>query len=269
MPFSSAELEVLCLRAATSSLDEVLNKALFDVTGPAAEAELSFHSSTHQRLFNIHLVDMISPMDANLTALSGSALHGLHLVCTVPQFNHTATVEFLRSPLDALSKWLEQHVTYPVYLSHLSSEVQLEIERREYIEICGNISKHNFTRLTRTAAKLRRILSRNKIELGDLEDVQILEDFYRRFHEDMLNYHATTLGELLNNVRWGIHRYLKPEFDRSFTPPKGGSVLYIYKYPTDVTHPIARTWYCDLMDDVRNGPYIQPFQGSKWLKLRP
>jgi hypothetical protein len=34
-----------------------------------------------------------------------------------------------------------------------------------------------------------------------------LDDFYERFHKDILNYHSSTIAEFLNNIRWGIYEY--------------------------------------------------------------
>lgn len=57
-----------------------------------------------------------------------------------------------------------------------------------------------------------------------------LEDFYRWFHDDILNYHASTIAEFLNNIRWGIYEYLQPEFQRSIVwesrePPSTATLI--------------------------------------------
>ena len=134
--------------------------------------------------------------------------------------------------------------------------------------MCGNISKHNFLRLISVAEELREVLSRSGISVGLDEAMLTLDDFYRWFHDDILNYHASTIVEFLNNIRWGIYEYLQPEFQRSIVwesrePPK-----YHYIYPAGVTSTLAQSYYWDLMNEVRSLPYVRRFQVTKWLKLR-
>jgi hypothetical protein len=62
---------------------------------------------------------------------------------------------------------------------------------------------------------LREILSRSNVSVDLDEAMLALEDFYRWFHDDILNYHASAIAEFLNNIRWGIYEYLQPEFHRS------------------------------------------------------
>src|SRR5215218_1142153 len=54
-----------------------------------------------------------------------------------------------------------------------------------------------------------RFMAESKMRLDAL---LALADFYEKFHTDILNYHASTIAEFLNNIRWGIYEYLQPEF---------------------------------------------------------
>ena len=101
-----------------------------------------------------------------------------------------------------------------------------------------------------------------------MELLPALEDFYDRFHHDILAYHGTTLIEMLNDVRWGIHEYLKPEFQRSYTPPLDpeADVRYSFEYPAEVQQSFARTCYCAIMNSVRTKPYVKRFTGTTLLK---
>lgn len=150
----------------------------------------------------------------------------------------------------------------------IDTETTLKLTRIAFLKMCGNIAKHNFLRLIGAAEELKEILSRNSVQIGLDEAVLALEDFYRWFHDDILNYHASVIAEFLNNIRWGIYEYLQPEFQRSIVwgsrePPK-----YRYTYPAGVTSSLARSYYWDLMNDVRRPPYVRRFQVTRWLKLR-
>jgi hypothetical protein len=43
----------------------------------------------------------------------------------------------------------------------------------------------------------------------------IMEEFYNQFHNDLFNYHISTIVELLNNLRWAIYEYLQPIYSQS------------------------------------------------------
>ena len=60
-----------------------------------------------------------------------------------------------------------------------------------------------------------------------------LADFYERFHTDVLNYHGSTLVEFLNNIRWGIHYYLHPQYKQSMTRELG-TLYHISTYTPTV-----------------------------------
>ena len=99
-----------------------------------------------------------------------------------------------------------------------------------------------------------------------------LPEFYERFPNDILSYHASTLCEHLNNIRWGINKYLKPEFDRSihyFDKQYPGDIKrYEFRVPKAITSQYAQTCYWNLMNYVRTGPYMKKFVVSSYLKKR-
>ena len=94
-----------------------------------------------------------------------------------------------------------------------------------------------------------------------------LDDFYQRFHEDILVYHTTTIAELLNNLRWAIHEYLLSEFERAYIPPPyEKDPRYSFKYPPGLENPYARSRYWDVMNSVRAKPWVPRFTGTPNLK---
>lgn len=87
--------------------------------------------------------------------------------------------------------------------------------------------------------------------------------------KDVFSYHSSAIAEFLNNIRWGIYEYLRPEFLRSFTSREPGeSIAYHFKYPAGSQHPIGKTLYWSLMNDVRTEPLMPRFDVTRFLKMR-
>lgn len=134
--------------------------------------------------------------------------------------------------------------------------------------MCGNISKHNFLRLGRVSKELKEILEKSGISITIDDSLLSLADFYERFHSDVLNYHSCTIAEFLNNIRWGIYKYLQPDLQRSIVWEDGEPPKYQYTYPEGVNAKLARECYWELMNEVRNPPFMRRFKITKWLKYR-
>jgi len=47
-----------------------------------------------------------------------------------------------------------------------------------------------------------------------------------------------------------------------------GSNQYRYKYPEEIKTGFSKTCYWDLMNKVREKPFMRKFKVTKWLKLR-
>jgi hypothetical protein len=95
-----------------------------------------------------------------------------------------------------------------------------------------------------------------------------LADFHERFHADILNYHAATIAEYLNELRWGIYRYLHPVYlarIRRDVPMPGS---YGYDIPKEISGELATECYWDLLNQARSEPYMRKFKVTRWLKMR-
>ena len=118
------------------------------------------------------------------------------------------------------------------------------------------------------AVELQKVLAETGNVVGRDQALLALSDVYERFHNDLLNYHSSTITELLNNVRWGIHEYLQPECHRSFTRDPPDPIKYHYVIPDDVRSKLAIDSYWGVMNDVRARPYLRRFVATEWLKKR-
>ena len=132
----------------------------------------------------------------------------------------------------------------------------------------GNISKHNYLRAIGVAKQLKDILSQSGVTVDINEALLALSDFYERFHDDILNYHSSTIAEFLNNIRWGIYDYLQPEFNKSIIYEGGTPLKYHYTYPEEIKSRFAKECYWELMNYIRNKPYMRKFKVNRYFKLQ-
>lgn len=267
MPLDPMEAEAISLHAAIESLDELVSHALFDLLGSDPDTEVRFKEAVHQRLFNILLVDLLSAVNRATLGKGGSLISVLQAIAEDPVIGSKEDAAGIKASADGLSCWLSEEIDVPVWLPSLDTEGSLRITRFEFIYICGNIGKHGFARLDRVADKLSKVLERNGVQASPEEALMVLDDFYERFHTDILNYHATTLAELLNDIRWSIHDYLRPAYRAALRERLGEVPPYSFALPSGLSR-FSRTCFWALMNSVREGPPVRKFVGTKWLKLR-
>ena len=243
MPLSDIEKEIVFIKAVQELIDEMINYEVLGIIGSDPDSFIQFSSMTHKRFFNIILVDFLSQTDKNIKALSESIsyLGALKRICANPKFKKNNSIESLRRAVTNFIDWLNQEVEVEVWLPTADIEAKLKIKRIEFIKICGNISKHSFSRLSGVAKDLISIFSRNNITITQDDAILLLDDFYEKFHTDILDYHGSTIAEFLNEIRWGIHEYLYPEYCDSKVDLGGDPPKYKYTYPSEVITPFCKT----------------------------
>jgi hypothetical protein len=268
MTLSNIEEEVVFLKAIEEIIDSIVNFEMLTLQGTDPDSAVLFNSSTHQRFFNVVLVDFLSCTDEKAPVKRQSYLGALRAVSASPSFSIENSVATLRNATSAFVDWLEQKVSVDVWLPSIDTQATIQISRVNFLKMCGDISKHNILRSVGVAKNLKRTLAHSGAPV-ELDDAMLaLGDFYERFHTDILNYHGSTIAAFLNNIRWGIYEYLQPEFRRSIVWEDGNPPMYHYTYPKGVEHSFARQCYWDLMNEVRTQPYVRRFEVTKWLTLR-
>lgn len=261
--YSDLEFEIISLKIAIDSIDAMVNRELLRTVGSDKETESHFPTAVHQKLFYILLIDFLSK-NTDDTLLPGdlSVLDQVSKVANQPLLSTRS--ESLLTACDTLQEWLQAKVDVKVWASALDAELTLQLTRREIIYFAGNMSKHHYGHLTAVTNRLYKLLDDQERPRHDI--IPALESIYAALHDDILNYHASTVAELLNNIRWGIHDYLTPEYARSYR--KIDSMRYEFDIPAGITTDFARSCYWDLMNSVRAKPYIGKFAVPDILKLR-
>jgi hypothetical protein len=264
---SEIEEEVLYLESTLDALDELVNNYAFTVSGDEGDATVMFRDAAHQKMFNVLLLDFMKPVSGSLVETEERALDAVASIARSPRLG-TAGASELYAAANRLQEWLSTSVEVEVHLASIDVSANMRVRRGEFIEVCGNIGKHNFARLTRVTEKVQSILKRSGVSVPFERAILTLDEFYERFHTDILSYHATTIVEMLNNLCWAIHGYLRPVYELHFKQEGGEPPRYGYSFPDGVRGPLAREWFWSLMNRVRRRPYLEPFRGAEILKLR-
>lgn len=272
MTLSDIEQEVVFLKAINELIDSVINSEVLVVEDPDPDSRALAKPTTHQRFFNIVLVDFLSPIskDQEMPIRHEFYIDALLAISEKPSFSVDNSISELRDATKAFNDWLKEGITAEkVWLSSIDQEVTIRISRSKFLKMCGNISKHNILRLGRVAKQLQDVLRENQLSVELLDARLALGDFYEYFHTHLFEYHSSTIAEFLNNIRWGIHEYLLPEFHRSYIrDTESHPIKYCYTYPEEVVSEFAKQCYWDLMNEIRRKPFVPRFKASESLKRR-
>lgn len=283
MTYTEVEQEIIVLNAAWTMIDDMVNFSIFMPLGERRhETNLLPTTSGTLRLFHLLLGDFLSPLTSRGPSplpfhlprppTSGSTsdftfLFYLKQIAADPKLAPHA--KDLQSKVAAFSNWLEQtSFVERVWFPSIQVEVDLTVERRTWIRICADIAKHSFARLETNVSKIVRILNEHGSYVDEGMGYVVLPEFWDWFHSHLFAYHASTIAEFLNEIRWAIFEYLQPELTRSYHPTELVSGLQMYEFlaPAGVTSPLAVRMHWDLMNMVRAGPYFPRFSVTPSLK---
>lgn len=260
------ESEVTVLLATYELIDSIANKALLDL-GSGCKTEVRFKSDIHARFFNLALVDLLSLTDKDGPVPQRTYLQALGEIAANPSFG-TASVQGLSTAITVFRTWLLTEITVKgMWLPSINLGLDLKIQRIDAVKIAGNICKHNVLKSVRTLRSFQTILASNNVEVDLKHALQTMDELYEWLHTDKFIALGNAIVEFINNIRWGIHDYLQPEYQRSRVTHSDG-IGYHYTYPDDVKDELAQSNYWALMNKVRSQPYLQRFEVPEFWKNR-
>jgi hypothetical protein len=137
--------------------------------------------------------------------------------------------------------------------------------------MCGDIAKHSLARLERRVKDLRKLLEVAKPSVSEQDAYLAVEGFFEWFQGNIFIYHSSQIAAFLNNIRWSIYEYLQQEFRRSWHPLENGVTdfpAYEYRVPSDITEPLAKAMYWNLMNRSRLKPFMPQFVIHENFKRR-
>jgi len=270
------ERESIILNSAWDMIDGMVNWAMFVKNDRTEPTNLMFETSQHSRLFAILLGDFLSEIRAfkgdpvplglktvpsNVRATDLTFLFHLRQVCADPKLGTDTTT--LGSTVAAFADWLEGEFTAEgVNLHAIDTVADLRVTRFRYIKMCGDIAKHSLARLATNVSHLRKLLEAAGHPVGEQEAYLAVENFFEWFHDDIFIGHSSLIAEFLNNIRWAIYDYLQPEFRRSWHLTDKATAnfpIYSYRVPNEISEPVARAMYWDVMNRSRSKPYMHRF----------
>lgn len=270
MTYSTAERETIGLCICLEAVSNIANHSLLtlrDVSAYPGEAEAIFQSRVHRDLFLIRLLDFAKEtVSKQLTGVTGSCLAVLKQACTTRCFNVNGNVAELQNSVEALEAWLSEKKEITLWLPTLDINAKIKISRVDFLNITGNHSKHNLSRLTGVSRDVAKMLAEHGYSVPEEQIPLALDDFREHLAENYFVYYSTWLAELLNNIRWGLQSYLTPIFVLSYKSDPTNVPMYRYEYPPEITNPVAREWFWRLMNNVRSRPYFKKFSGAHYLK---
>jgi hypothetical protein len=282
---NDTEREVIILNSAWEMIDEMVNWAMFVKNECTEPTHLLLTNRAFSRLFIIFLGDFLSEVKAYngkpALGLSKPAPNGappsdktflfhIRQVCTNPKLGTDSTR--LSQAVDAFAEWLESEFTaQSVNLSAIGFVEDLRITRIQYIQMCGDIAKHNLARLEKRVNDLCKLLKVKKPSVSEQDAYLAVEGFFEWFQGNIFIYHSSQIAEFLNNIRWSIYEYLQPEFQRSWHQPDNWATdfpAYAYHVPPNVTEPLTRAMYWNLMNRARLRPIVPRFVICETSKRR-
>lgn len=266
---NSTEREAIGLCISLEALNDIVNHALLDVRESSrepGESEIYFKDFVHQSLFVIRFLDFAKEVgDSKLTGVSGSCVNVLKEACRSKSYDVNDSVNELERPLDKLQEWLNFKGPLKLWLPTINIEAKIEITRMKFLEISGNHSKHNLSRLTDVSKQIHQVLTEYDYDVP-IELIPLaLEDFQEHLDENYFIYYGTWMTQLLNDVRWGIQRYLEPTYTSCFKQDRDG-FSYKYEYPDEFENEIAKQWFWRLMNHIRSAPYVKKFSAPSIFK---
>lgn len=273
--YDPLEREVIVLKAIWNLIDDLVNYTMFERPFNYAGIILMPKTSAHQKLFNILLADFLSkpkaglfdlPHPSSMSPTDKTYLFYLKHVCANPQLS-PQTASCLVDPTEAFANWLEGIcLVEKAWFPSVDVEMDVSVKRIEPLKICGNIAKHNFSRLSVDVAIIRDLFQRHGHPIDEGQGYLVIPEFFEWFHKDVLAYQLSEIAEFLNNIRWGIYDYLRPHFEASIQREPSPSPMYSYTVPLECTSELSRTLYWELMNDVRSRPYMPRFSVSQHAK---
>ncbi|MCU7827987.1 MAG: hypothetical protein KZQ85_02865 [Candidatus Thiodiazotropha sp. (ex Myrtea sp. 'scaly one' KF741663)] len=260
------EQEVIILRNVYDHIGEMVNFSLMDIQGRDPNSMIMFKDMNQRKLFFILLVDFLSVTDKRGPIVQTSFLGGLLRVCENPQFSEADSEKGLKEVVIRFKVWLQEKRIIDIWMPSISEEVKLSISRLDAIKMSGDVSKHNYLRASGVALRLQEILKESGVSVETEQAMLALPDFYERFHDDILIYLSSHICEFLNDIRWAIHTYLRPEFSKSFHRTSSSVIDYSYHVPKEIQSEYARDCYWELMNELRRKPYMRQFVVSESFK---
>lgn len=283
--FSDIEQEAIILGAVIGMINDMVNHSIFCPLGEKrADTNLLPQTAGSLRQFGTLLRDFLSPVtgkgkgplpfslpkpENGDNAVDHTTLYYLHQVCKKPLIG--TEIAHLGRIVEEFGVWLETHaVVDDVWLANIGVKVNLRIKRIDFIRMSGDIGKHNFLRLGGQANRLRSILVENGVTIDESDAYLALPDCWEWFHTHLLAYHASTIAEFLNNIRYAIRLYISPVANARYlvTGNIDGVEMFTFERPDTIVNKFAWAQYFELLQGSLHKPNFPLFTVTQSMKMQ-
>ncbi|WP_282129121.1 hypothetical protein [Roseobacter litoralis] len=283
--FTDMEREAIILNATLGMIDDMVNHTIFMPLGENRQ-ETNLLPTTQLALvqFSTLLRDFLSPVTSRgkqplpfglPKPPNGDNLTDHTTLFYLKQIGKNPLIGTKIEPLNAIvldfADWLNETAIVPdIWLPSISTKLDLEIKRIDFIRTSGDIGKHNFLRLEGQARRVRRVLSENDVEVDLSEAYLALPDLWDWFHTHLLAFHASNIAEFLNNIRYAVRSYVGPLAKTSYRviDAYGGIERYTFERPDEIVNSFAWEQYYGLLQSSLRQPNFPKFSVSPSFKTQ-
>lgn len=258
--FNLIEKEIILLCSVANMIDSIVNCLTLKLIPTKNNIyEVRFKGIIEKEFFNIILVDLLSEAASLISSRGNNYIDLLENIVKNPNFNVNNSIYKLNTSITRFQNWLNTYATIEnMWFQTIEVKCNFKIKRKDLILISGNTKKHNTTRLSGIAKNIKRVFLENEIKIDDVQSIYAINDFDNWIHGDgdIFSYYSSILTKFLNDIRWGIYYYLEPEFFRSYAQNENNPRCYKYRYPLEINHDLAKSYYWDMMNEIRSGGCI-------------
>lgn len=258
--FNKVETEVIFLNAIYGMINSMVNNYNITLSRSDSHDSVILNSDEHKQLFMIMLVDFLSKTDKESLVPQTTYLEALRQIAQNPSFTPSNSLQDLAKLSIEFSEWLNASIDVKVWLEPIEFDGEITLQTLQYIKLCGDLSKHNLLRSGRAATDLENIFKSKGRDISRSEALLSLEYFNVWLRSDALNSYVGLISEYLNNIRWSIYEYMRPEFRRSCSLKNGEPQLCP---PDEIADIFPLECYYDIMNKVANPPYLCRFKVSR------
>src|SRR4051812_46009346 len=107
MNLTPIEREIIVLKSVNETVDEIVNYEVIKMVGVDPYSQIRFNSITHQRFFNIILLDFLSPIDQKLIGTEKQLCLKFveEVICQEPMFNINNSIQELNNAVKEFMEW--------------------------------------------------------------------------------------------------------------------------------------------------------------------
>ncbi|PZM77156.1 MAG: hypothetical protein DKT66_28365 [Candidatus Melainabacteria bacterium] len=271
--YSELEKEVMLLLAAWELILDLVNYDKLEMDY-FKEGTVMFQNDAQRRLFHVLFADFLSApryeaFRPGMTEKDKTESFMRLLTRVVEKPLLSTEVKPLKKAIDNIDKFFgEKFVLNDMWLPTIDRHATIKIDPKTLLLLCGNHVKHSFSRLEIDARALVKVFKENDIDIGIDEVFMILPELLEWF---LIVYYQNekSIVNLLNELRWGLYRYIREEFERSFfwKEPYMGVRQYGFNVPKECATRIGSHCYWELMNAVRREPNFPLFENQRALRL--